>query len=61
MVFEAILSSSDAIPFAQANRGRFCSVVFIFFTIVYQLNTLMFPSRTKHKSPVDGELRQVFS
>src|SRR5438067_8716421 len=23
MVFEAILSSSDAIPFVQANRGRF--------------------------------------
>jgi hypothetical protein len=36
-------------------------IVFVFFTILYQLNTLVFPSRIEHKSPVHGEFRQVFS
>jgi hypothetical protein len=41
-----------------ADFGR---IVFVFFTILYQLNTLVFPSRIEHKSPVHGEFRQVFS
>ena len=42
----------------RADPGR---IVFIFFTILYQLKTLMFPSGIDHKSPVHGEFRQVFS
>jgi hypothetical protein len=39
----------------------FGRIVFIFFTILYQLNTLMFLSRIEHKSPVHGQFCQVFS
>ncbi len=35
-------------------------IVFIFFTILYQLKTLMFPSRIEHKSPVYGQFRKAF-
>ena len=39
----------------------FAQIVFIFFTILYQLKTLAFPSRIERKSPVHGEFRKVFS
>jgi len=42
----------------QADPAR---IVFVFFTMLYQLNTLMFPNRIEHKSPVHREFRQVFS
>ena len=44
----------------KGNQSRSGRIVFIFFTILYQLKTLMFPSRFEHKSPVNGEFRQVF-
>ena len=36
-------------------------IVFIFFTVLYQLKTLMFPSGTEHKLPPYGKFRKPFS
>jgi hypothetical protein len=46
---------------AQRTRANSTRIVFVFFTILYQLNTLFFGYRIEHKSPIYGELRQVFS
>src|SRR5438552_17696149 len=45
IVFEAILSSSDAIQFGQGNRGRIISCVFIYLIFEYKLNTVTCPGR----------------
>ena len=42
----------------RLDAGR---IVFVFVTILYQLKTLMFPSRIDHASPVKREFLQVFS
>jgi hypothetical protein len=57
---ETNLSNSDASRVLGRIRFDAARIVFVFFTILYQLNTLMFPSRIEHKSPVNGEFRQVF-
>jgi len=36
-------------------------IVFIFFTVLYQLKTLVFPSGTEHKLPLCGQFRKTFS
>jgi hypothetical protein len=35
-------------------------IMFIFFTILYQLETLLIPNRIEHKSPVYGQFRKAF-
>ena len=35
-------------------------IVFVFFTILYQLKTLLVPSRFEHKSPVNGGVLSGF-
>jgi hypothetical protein len=42
-------------------RADSARIVFVFFTILYQLNTLFFRYRIKHKSPVDREFCKAFS
>jgi len=46
---------------AKRTRGNSTRIVFVFFTILYQLKTLLFGYRIEHKSPVDREFCQVFS
>jgi len=41
----------------RLDAGR---IVFVFVTILYQLNTLMFPSRTNHASSVNGGVPSGF-
>lgn len=36
-------------------------IVFIFFTVLYQLKTLMFSSGTEHKLLLYGQFRKTFS
>jgi hypothetical protein len=44
----------------EAPRGR-TVVVFISFTLLYRLNTLLRLSRINHKSPVSRQFRQIFT
>jgi hypothetical protein len=46
---------------AQRTPANSTRIVFVFFTILYQLKTLLFGYRIKHNSPVDREFCQVFS
>jgi len=55
------MSNSDATAWPQQTGADLPPVVFIFFTILYQLKTLTFPSRIEHKSPVHGKFRKAFS
>jgi hypothetical protein len=38
----------------------FVQIVFIFFTILYQLKTLLIPNQIEHKSPAYGKFRKAF-
>ncbi len=46
---------------SKGPRAHPARIVFVFFTILYQLKTLFFRYRIKHKSPVDREFCKVFS
>jgi hypothetical protein len=58
---ETYISNSDATPWPEANWSGSCPNVFILFTILYQIETLRFPSRIQHKSPVYRQFRKAFS
>jgi hypothetical protein len=45
----------------KQTKANFAQIVFILFTTLYQLKTLMLPSRIQHKSPVYGQFRKAFS
>jgi hypothetical protein len=47
--------------FAGQTRGARTRIVFVFFTILYQVNTLTLDTRIEHKLPVNRQFRQVFS
>ena len=42
-------------------RGDAARIVFVFFTILYQVKTLLSLVRIERKSPITRELRKVFS
>jgi hypothetical protein len=55
------MSNSDASSCAKRTRANSARIVFVLFTLLYQLDTLFFGYRIEHKSPIDREFCQVFS
>ena len=45
----------------QQTGADLAQIVFILFTILYQLKTLTFPSRIQYKSPAYRQFRKSFS